>query len=191
MKSLKLLVVGLLFAATSTFAQEPVSAEQKSAVKELLEAMNFKQTMSQMIGAMSGQMPQMMDQMFDAMAKDSRLTPEQHAEAKKFAKDAQVSASAEMADLFKDPQFLQGIEDIMARAYGKNFSTSEIKAIAAFYVTPVGKKLLESQPQVMQQVMPEMMALMAPRMNTIMEKTAKTVMAQVEKKKSVSGTATK
>jgi uncharacterized protein len=191
MKSLKLLIVGLLFAATNALAQEPVSAEQKAAVKELLEAMNFKQTMSQMIGAMSSQMPQMMDQMIEGAAKDSRLSAEQQAEARKFAKDAQTSAYAEMTDLFKEPQFLQGIEDIMSRAYGKNFSVQEIKAITAFYLSPAGKKLLESQPQVMQQVMPEMMALMSPRVSAIMEKTTKSVVAQVEKKKSVSGTATK
>jgi uncharacterized protein len=191
MKSLKLLIVGLLFAASGAFAQEPVSAEQKAAVKELLDAMNFKQTMSQMIGAMSSQMPQMMDQMIEGASKDSRLSAEQQADARKIAKDAQTSAYAEMTDLFKEPQFLQGIEDIMSRAYGKNFSVEEIKAITAFYLSPAGKKLLQSQPQVMQQVMPEMMALMSPRVSAIMEKTTKSVIAQVEKKKSASGGAPK
>ena len=63
MKSLKVVVAGLLLVSCTTMAQTPAEKEQKAAVKELLDAMNFKQIMSQMAGVMAQQMPQMLDQM--------------------------------------------------------------------------------------------------------------------------------
>ena len=52
MKTLKLVVIAFAIVASGAFAQTPVDAEQKAAVKELLNALNFKQMMSQLAGAM-------------------------------------------------------------------------------------------------------------------------------------------
>ncbi|MBL8524705.1 MAG: DUF2059 domain-containing protein [Betaproteobacteria bacterium] len=189
MKTLKIVVAGLLLVAGQAFGQAAVDAEQKAAVKELLDAMNFKQMMSQMGGAMMQQMPQMMDQMVDGMSSGAKLSPEQVAEAKKLAKDAGVDASRKMLDIYNDPQFISGVEDIMSRAYARHFTTAEIKATVAFYNSPAGRKALTVMPRMMQETMPEMMALISPRMNAIMESVAKDVVAKAEKSGKPAGAA--
>jgi len=78
------LVTVMLCASATAFAQTSattlivVAPEQKEAVKELLDAMNFKKMMSQMAGAMAVNMPQMVDQM--VAASDTSMTVEQKAE---------------------------------------------------------------------------------------------------------------
>ncbi len=192
MKILKFALAVLVFAAGNAFAQAPVDAEQKAAVKELLEALNFKQMMSQMAGALSQTTPQMMDQMIDGVSAQKKLTPEQKAEARALATTARESASRDLQDLFNDPQVAQGLEEIMVRKYTKYFSTDEIKAITAFHMSPAGKKSLAIMPQLMQEIMPEIMTVMQPKMMALMEKTAKEIVATAEKnKKSKDATATK
>ncbi len=180
MKAIKhVLVTAMLGASVAAFAQTSattpviVTPEQKAAVKELLDAMDFKKMMSQMVGAMAQSMPQMMDQMVSAS--DTSMTAEQIAEARKLAAKSNESATKAIIDIYNDPQIVQGMEDIMARAYGSAFAVDEIRAITAFYSSPAGKKMLATQPQIMQQSMPEMMALITPRMREVMGKMAKDI----------------
>ena len=182
MKILKRLVCALVFVAGGALAQAPapVDVEQRAAVKELLDAMNFKQVLLQMAGAMTQQMPQMLDQMLDGFASKGKLTPEQKAEARKLAQQSQIGMSRQMTEMYNDPQLVQGFEDVMARAYAKHFTTAEIKATTVFYTSPVGKKALTIMPQMMQETMPEIMAMMSPRISAMMETVAGDVAAQVE-----------
>ncbi len=189
MKAIKyVLAAAIVSASAIVFAQAPTSApaatlaittpEQKAAVKDLLDAMNFKKMMSQMAGAMTQNMPQMMEQM--VAASDTSMTAEQKAEARKLVARASESATKAMIDIYSDPQIVQGMEDIMARAYGSNFAVDEIKAITTFYMSPAGKKMLATQPQIMQQSMPEIMALITPRMKEVMSKMAKDITEQAK-----------
>lgn len=131
-----------------------------------------------MVGAMAQNFPQMMDQM--VAASDSSMTPEQKAEARKLSARSGETMMKSLTDIYNDPQIVQGMEDIMARAYGSNFAVDEIKAITMFYSSPAGKKMLATQPQLMQQTMPEIMALIAPRMKEVMDKMAKDIAAQAK-----------
>jgi uncharacterized protein len=184
MKAIRyVLAVAIVCASATVFAQAPatapavVTAEQKAAVKELLEAMNFKKMMSQMVGAMAQNFPQMMEQM---AAGDTTLTAEQKVEARKLSAKSGETMMKSIADIYSDPQIIQGMEDIMARAYGSNFAVDEIKAITTFYSSPAGKKMLATQPQLMQQTMPEIMALVTPRMKEVMSKMAKDIAEQAK-----------
>ena len=161
-----------------TVAPAVITPEQKAAVKDLLKAMNFKQVMSQMMGAMSKTMPQMMDQM--VAVSDPSMTAEQKVEARKLAAKSSETMMKSMTEIYNDPQIVQGMEDVMARAYGTNFAVDEIKAITMFYSSPAGKKLLVTQPQLMQQAMPEIMNLIMPRMKDVMSKMAKDIAEQAK-----------
>ena len=178
MKTWKLFVAALTLVANGTFAQTSAEGDQKAAVKELLEAINFKQMMSQMVGAMNQNMPLMFDQMLDGMSTGSKLTSEQRAEARARASSAKESTSRQMNEMFNDPQVMQGMEDVMARVYAKHFSLVEIRAITAFYNSPAGKKTLAVMPQMMQESMPEMMAVIQPKMMAMMEKTVKEIVTK-------------
>jgi uncharacterized protein len=187
MKFLKTTVFATALFAANAFAQG--SPAQEAAVKEMLEALNFRQTMSQMVGAMGAQMPQMLDQMLEGNSKS--LSDGERAAMKQSARESQAKMFAEMNAIFQDPAFMQSVEDIMGRAYAKHFSVEEIKGITAFYRSPAGAKMLSSQPLIVQQAMPEMMSLMAPKMNAIVEKSTKELMARAESKKQEAGAAKK
>jgi uncharacterized protein len=195
MKAVKYVLVAAMVCVSATAfaqtqAQTPapapvvVTPEQKAAVKELLDAMNFKKMMSQMAGAMAQNMPQMMDQM--VAASDTSMTAEQKAEARKLAAKSSETMTKSMIEIYNDPQVVQGMEDIMARAYGSNFAVDEIKAITAFYSSPAGRKMLATQPQIMQQSMPEIMNLITPRMKELMSKMAKDIAEQAKEQSKTS-----
>ena len=195
MKTLKLCLAVLTFVSFGfgAAAQTPVTVdvEQRAAVKELLDAMNFKQMLAQMSGPMMQQMGQMFDQMIEASPSSRKLSPEQKDAARKAAQESAAKSSKAMTELYNDPTVIQAFEDIMARAYAKNFTTAEIKATTAFYTSPAGKKALTIMPQMMQETMPEIMAVIAPRMSAIMESATKEVASQIKKSTDGSNAPTK
>ena len=188
MKAIRYVLVALMLCASAPVfaqaqAQTPTTAlalvtpEQKAAVKELLEAMNFKKMMSQTVAAMTQSFPQIMEQM---TAGDMTLNAEQKVEARKLSAKSGETMVKSMTDIYSDPQVVQGMEDIMAKAYASNFAVDEIKAITAFYVSPAGKKMLAAQPQLLQQTMPEIMTLVTPRVKELMSKMAKDIAEQAK-----------
>lgn len=183
MKTLKCFLATLVFVSSVVAAQVPVSSdgEQRAAVKELLEAMNFKQMMSQISGPMMQQMRQLNEDMVDKSSTKGSLSPEQVNELRNAARESSAKSFKAMTDFYNDPQFVESFEGIMARAYARNFTLDEIRATTAFYVSPAGKKTLTVMPKMMQETMPEMMAIIAPRMSAIMESTTNDVAAQIEK----------
>jgi uncharacterized protein len=48
---------------------------------------------------------------------------------------------------------VQELRDIVARAYVSRFNEQELKDAVAFYKTPLGKKLIQQEPQVLEQSM--------------------------------------
>ena len=176
--------LAMLVVVTSVVAaQVPASAdaEQRAAVKELLDAMNFKQMMSQIPGPMMQQMRQLTDDMVEKSSSKGSLAPAQVNDLRNAARVSSAKSVKAVTDLYNDPQFVESFVGIMARAYARNFTLDEIKATTAFYVSPAGKKTLTVMPKMMQETMPEMMAIIAPRMSEIMESTTKDVAAQIEK----------
>ena len=95
MKTLKLVLAGLAFASVSAMAQAPASvdAEQRAAVKELLDVMNFKQMMAQMSGPMMQQMNQMFDQMIESSPSAGKMTLEQKNIVRKAAQESSAKSS--------------------------------------------------------------------------------------------------
>ena len=183
MKTLKYFLATLVVVSSVVAAQVPTSAdaEQRVAVKELLEAMNFKQVMSQISGPMMQQMRQLTEDMVDKSSTKGGLSPEQVNELRNTSRESSAKSFKAMTDLYNDPQFVESFESIMARAYARNYTLDEIRATTAFYVSPAGKKILTVMPKMMQETMPEIMAIIVPRMSTIMESTTKDVAAQIEK----------
>ncbi len=183
MKTFKyfLATLAVVSSVVSAHAPASVDAEQRAAVKELLEAMNFKQMVSQISGPMMQQMRQLSEDMVEKSSSRGNLTPGQVDELRSAARESSAKSFKAMTDLYNDPQFVESFEGIMARAYARNYTLDEIRATTAFYVSPAGKKILTVMPKMMQETMPEMMAIIAPRMSAITELTTKDMAAQIEK----------
>ncbi len=176
-------VFGLNAHAQSGALATPATAsvEKKAAIAEMLVAINFKQMMSQMGSGMTQAVPQAIAQITTQLS--MTLAPEEQAKIRDEAKASMATAMQEVGALYNDPDIVRGMEDIMARAYNKQFSIAEIKHITTFYKSDAGKKMLTTAPQLMQETMPELMALIAPKMNEIIANTAKKAVAKGETKK--------
>ena len=122
MKTFKYFLATLAVVSSVVSAQAPASvdAEQRAAVKELLEAMNFKQMMSQISGPMMQQMRQLNEDMVEKSSSRSNLTPGQVDELRSAARESSAKSFKAMTDLYNDPQFVESFEGIMARAYARN-----------------------------------------------------------------------
>jgi hypothetical protein len=84
---------------------------------------------------------------------------------KKTFQEHMNKVTGEMLDVYPLSEMLQD----MTPAYQKNYSREEIDALVTFYTSPMGSRLLEKQPKVMQ----EAMTLMMPKMQAkIREKLA-------------------
>lgn len=169
--------------ATPIFAQANapilVTVEQKAAVKELLDAMNFKQMMSQVAAASAAGMPQMIEQMTSSMLEGAGETMK--ADARKSLTANFAKFSNRSMEIYSDPEVLSGIEDLMTRMYLKYFTSEEIRATTAFYASPAGRKALSVMPQMMQETMPEMMKLFAPKLNALAQEFARSIVADAKK----------
>jgi uncharacterized protein len=180
MKLLNVLVASCLLASGAAFAQQAASdaAAQKAAVADLMEAVNFKQSVSQMAKSMSQSMPQMVEQM---VGNNPKLSPAEQLKAKELAAAESQKMSKALLDVYNDPEVVKGMEDMMTTAYARHFTSEEMKALTAFYRSPVGKKSLNIMPTIMQESMPQVANIIAPRMNKLMQKTAADIVAQVSK----------
>jgi hypothetical protein len=163
-------------AAPSTFT---MSAEQRSAVKEMLDAMNFKAQMQQMSAAMTQGMPQMMAQTTESALE--QIPQEKRAEARSQMQSFMQKSMNEAMAMYSDPVVIRGMEDIMGRSFAKVFTVAEIRSITAFYKSDVGQKLLFRQPQILQESLPELMALLQPRMKALTDKMMVDAKAMAEK----------
>ncbi len=184
----KCFIAAIAAVAFNAYAQTPaaeaLSDEKKAALAEMLEAINFKQTMSQMANGMIQAVPQAIAQTTTQLS--LTLPPEEQAKIREEANASMATSMQKIAELYSDPKIVGGMEDIMSRAYGRLFSIAEIRQITAFYKSEAGKKMLTTAPRMMQETMPEMMTLSAPMMNEIIANTAKQAVAKGGKTKAVS-----
>ncbi len=66
-------------------------------------------------------------------------------------------------------------------AYARAFTAEELKAIAAFYRTPAGSKLLRTQPQIAQEVNRAVAAKVGPRLQAAQKALAPKIQAELRK----------
>lgn len=175
---MKKFVVSLL--ACCTFAHGAFAADaaptpaanaaSAAAVREVLDAMNYRVTWAAMMGQMTKAMPGMIRQQTEvALKADSRLTDAQRKE--RLAKmEADMPKIAEMMDkVMNDPGLVAEMEAEMTTLYTRYFTTDELKQMAAYYRSPLGAKSLQVMPQLMAESMAIGQRVTAPRIQKAME----------------------
>lgn len=155
------------FAADATPA--PVAANV-AAVRELLDAMNYRTMWQASMAEMSKSMPAMMRKQGEAsLAADTKLT-----DAERKARLAKMEAelpkvAAAMQIVFTDPGLMADMEEEMVSLYSRHFTADELKQMAAYYRTPVGKKSMQLMPQVLTESMAISQRITMPRIQKAME----------------------
>ncbi|MCE3265204.1 MAG: hypothetical protein K0R43_4283 [Pseudoduganella sp.] len=162
------LVAGLTF-AHGAFAAE-VAPASAAAVRELLDAMNYRTAWKASMEQIIKTMPNIMRQQAEAgLRADTSLTDAQRKE-KQAKLDADLpKMSAVLAGVFNDPALMADMEKEMIALYSRHFTPDELKQIAAYYRTPVGAKSMRLMPQVMAESMAIGQRITLPRIQKAME----------------------
>jgi hypothetical protein len=74
-----------------------------------------------------------------------------------------------MSAVFKDPALIDEMIDEMVPLYANNFTTAEINELAAFYRTPIGRKMMASVPKIAAESMAISQRVVMPRMGKLMQ----------------------
>lgn len=119
--------VGARDAAIATVV--PEGGASAATVRELIAAANMQHLMQQMIGQMGQQVDLMVQQRLPCLPPHT------------------VSA------VFTTPQATQQLIDLMVPIYQRHFTEQDVRALLAFYRTPVGQKMLREQPKIMVEAM--------------------------------------
>ena len=160
--------------AQSAQSAAPADPDSAAAVKELLVAMRYRDTMQQMSDQMMKNMPAIMLQGATAAIKNNKTaTDAQKNEAiTKMTREIPQAAAA-MTALFKDPALMDDLAAEVGPLYARHFTTAEIRQMTAFYKTPVGTKMMALMPQIAGESMQISQKVMMPRIGAAIEKISK------------------
>jgi hypothetical protein len=168
--------LALSFAVPSARAQgaAPVSADTTAAVKDLLEAMHYRDTMRQTFAQMQKNMPAVMLQGATASIRNNKtMTDEQKTAALAKASREIPQAAAAMESILNDPTLMDEMVAEFIPLYARHFSADEVRQMAAYYRTPIGAKMIRLMPQIAAESMQMSQKVMGPRLNAAIEKVVK------------------
>lgn len=171
MKKIVLALIASFVLAQGSFAADQAPAPANAAaVRELLEAMNYRTMWKASMDQMSKTMPNIMRQQIEATVKaDISLSDAQRREAL-LKMEAELPKMAEVVSgVLNDPGLMAEMEGEMIALYSRNFTADELKQIAAYYRTPVGMKSMQLMPQVMAESMAIGQRVTMPRIQKAME----------------------
>ncbi|SFN33959.1 DUF2059 domain-containing protein [Dokdonella immobilis] len=132
--ALLLLICGSAAAAPS--AAKPVDEKITLSI-ELMQIMNFDKTMQSMQGQMRG----MMEEQFKSYAACEAAQP--------VLREFSGKLSDRMMDYLTD----ENLKVDIAAVYADVFTVEELRGVIDFYRSPIGKKLIERMPELMQKSM--------------------------------------
>jgi uncharacterized protein len=169
----------LSFATPATFAQAPAPAAAQvdpaatAAVKELIEVMKLREMMQMSFTQMQQNMPQMMLQgATAAINANPKLNPAQKKDAIAAVGKELPQAAKAVADAMSDPKMMDELIAEMMPLYTRHYNAEELRAMTAFYRSPVGAKMLQTMPQIMGESMQISQRVVMPRMMAMIEKLA-------------------
>jgi hypothetical protein len=165
--SLAAAFAGLPSLALAAPAADP---ETTAAVKSMLDAMDTRKTMAATYAQMEKAMPAMMkSQIASMIAADTSLSPEQKRQAQAKLDRAMSGMLKAMSAIFQDPALIDEMVDEMVPLYANNFTTAEINELAAFYRTPIGRKMMATVPKIAAESMAISQKVVMPRMGKLMQ----------------------
>lgn len=144
----------LIISASSTAQQQT----HIDAATELFEAMHSEEAVQQTFDRVFSQIPEFQTQM--GVPEDRQARSEQYME--------------EVTTVFKEIMTWERMRDQFVVVYAEVFTEQELRELADFYTSPIGKKYVEKQPEMAQAAMRitgEMMRELMPRIKEISSKT--------------------
>jgi len=156
MKKIVMLMAAFLAFVTVTIAADPVDATKNKALAEkLVDTMKLSQTMTRSLDMMK-------KMQMDMMSK--RLKGKDLQNMEEFNRSMMELVSRELS--------WENLKVPFINIYAESFTTEELDAMIKFYESPIGKKLLDKQPELQQKAMQLVQSIMM-RLMPEMEKMAK------------------
>lgn len=150
-------------------AAAQASAQERAAIEELMDAMDVRQMMMASFTEMEKALPQMMRAQVTAVINaDPGASDEKKAAA--LAKVEQVLPGAAQAinRMFRDPALVDEMMAEIGPLYARHYSVAEIRELAAFYRTALGRKMLALSPRLAAESMAVGQKIVAPRLQGLM-----------------------
>lgn len=161
------------FAQTAQPALDPATV---AAVKQMMSAMKIRELMRASMQQMEQVMPAQLRQTITASINSSTtMSPEQKQHALSRMESALPKMVAALHETMADPSLMDEMATELVPVYARNYTTAEIKQLAAFYQSPLGQKMLATMPKVMAESMQVSNKIMVPRMEKLMVATRKSL----------------
>ena len=173
-RTLRLLTV-LLMALGPLFAQQPSASDAPSTkedIEKLFTTMHVREQMRNMMDLMVKQSKQMTH---DAL---KRKVPD--------ISEKDLERIDAMSDRMLKELDTNGMIDDMIPVYQRHLTKADVAAMAAFYETPTGQKLLREQPQMTAEAMQAVQPRMEKMMSKVMDEAEKMAKESIEESKPAS-----
>jgi len=175
---MKKLVASLIFALAFATGAQAAGEQAKpalnpatvAAVNKLLDSMNYRSMARQIMQATFQQMqPGLAQIMETAINASPKLDADQKAEALERVKSKLPDVNSKLQELFTDPSLIEEMQAATVQVYARNFSVAEIEQLAAFYRTPLGKKILVRMPAIASESVAASQQVITPRLDKMMQ----------------------
>nr|WP_246171291.1 DUF2059 domain-containing protein [Pandoraea eparura] len=157
----------LLAAPAMAMAQQsaPLDADKKAAIKDLLDAIDSNKLVSAIGGGAQEQAKQLAPQVLERQLVANKTMSDAQKQA--IVPTLQANSVQKLVDgagkVFTSDAFKNDAVQAQYAAYGKFYTTEEIKGLTAFYKSPVGQKYIKVQDQVGQEVVGGLMQKYMPQ----------------------------
>jgi hypothetical protein len=200
-KTLSQLLLIVFLSAFAAFAQEPkpspspsptpapaggLSPVKRALIKEILDQTNTKQSTEAMFNAqfveMEKQMPDIQWQAISSIDEFKRLTPPQQEEVRLRVKESSSRMIERIRQLFLQRiDIRKVIEDISYDVYDKHFNEDELRGLAEFYRSDLGKKVIGEMPTLFAESMTKASEAIIPKVKGIVDEIEKDQTAEIQK----------
>lgn len=173
-----------VFATVAALAAAPAFAQTAPAVdpatvaatKQLLEAMNIRDLMTQSMQQVTQVMPAQMRSVVGGLIQnDPKLDAEQKKQAYAKFEATLPKMLVVMQNTLSDPKLIDEMIAEMVPVFARTYTTAEIKQLGDFYKSPLGQKMLASTPKLMAESMEIGNRVMAPRMQKLVTDLAQSI----------------
>lgn len=157
----------LLAAPAMAMAQQsaPLDADKKAAIKELLDAIDANKLVAAIGSGAQAQAKQLAPRVLEQELMDNKTLSDAQKQA--IVPTLQQSSIPKLQEsagtVFNSDAFKNDAVQAQYVAYGKYYTTEEIKGLTAFYKSPVGQKYIKVQDQVGQEVVGGLMQKYMPQ----------------------------
>lgn len=174
-KYLAVFVAALAFSCGPAFSQ-PVAALDPAAVEatqQLLKAIKARELMLSSMRQMEQRMPEQIRGFVSGVVQNNANLNAQQKQELLARVDKTIPAMvAQLHDVIYDPAIIDEVMAEMVPMYAETFSGDEIHQLTAFYLTPLGQKMLANTPKIAARSMEMSNRIIMPKVQKIMAQMA-------------------